>query len=159
MLSDTPYAQQGQPAPDFQLKDQQGATVSLSQYQGAQPVVVFFYPKDHTPGCTLQACAFRDTYTIFQDTGAEVLGISSDSDRSHKRFADTHQLPFPLLSDPDGVVRKTWSVPKTLGIFPGRVTYVIDRQGIIRYVFASQLNIKRHINEALSVLTSLSEAN
>jgi peroxiredoxin Q/BCP len=119
-------------------------------------VVLFFYPKDDTPGCTKQACAFRDDYEQFGKLDAEVMGISSDSVESHRSFASKHDLPFTLLSDEGGKVRKLYGVPTTFGIFPGRVTYVIDEEGVIRYVFSSQLGVSRHVEEALRALQSLS---
>jgi thioredoxin-dependent peroxiredoxin len=118
-------------------------------------VVVYFYPKDDTPGCTKASCAFRDQFTAFSDAGAEVIGISSDSVASHKAFADKFRLPFRLLSDPGGKVRAAFGVPSTFGLLPGRVTYVIDKQGVIRHAFNSQLNPLQHVDEALAVLARL----
>jgi len=117
--------------------------------------VLFFYPKDDTPECTKEACAFRDGYEEFSKLDAEVVGISSDSVESHRSFAKKHGLPFTLLSDEGGKVRKLYGVPNTLGLFPGRVTYVIDEQGVIRHVFSSQLGTKRHLEEALKIFTSI----
>lgn len=115
-------------------------------------MVLYFYPKDETPGCKRQACAFRDSYRDFADAGAEVIGVSSDSDDSHRSFAAHHELPFRLLADGDGSLRKAFGVPKTLGLLPGRVTYLIDSGGIVRHVFSSQLAPERHIKEALAIL-------
>ncbi len=145
----------GAPAPEFTLEDQNGKRVSLADFKGHRNVVVYFYPKDDTPGCTKEACLFRDQFEDFTDAGAEVIGISSDSASSHRAFAAKHELPFTLLSDPDGVVRKAFRVPATLGLLPGRVTYVIDKQGVIRLAFNSQLNPARHVREALQVLKVL----
>jgi len=145
----------GDKAPAFTLKDQHGATVSLADFNGRKNVVVYFYPKDDTPGCTKESCSFRDQYTAFTDIGAEVLGISSDSEQSHKKFAEKYRLPFPLLADAGGAVRKQFKVPKSLGLLPGRVTFVIDKQGVIRHVFNSQLNATKHVDEAIGVLRSL----
>lgn len=139
----------GSRAPDFALPSQSGRMVSLSDLLGRRPVVLFFYPKDGTPGCTRQACAFRDGYEEFGELDAEVIGISSDSVTSHERFAADHDLPFDLLSDEGGRVRALYGVPGTLGLFPGRVTYVIDAEGIVRHVFSSQLGVERHVEEAL----------
>jgi peroxiredoxin Q/BCP len=144
----------GAPAPDFSLEDQNGKRVSLAGLRGRN-VVVYFYPKDDTPGCTREACSFRDQYTDFTDAGAEVYGISSDSPASHRAFAAKYELPFTLLSDPDGKVREAFGVPATLGLLPGRVTYVIDKQGVIRHAFNSQLSPARHVAEALQVLGRL----
>lgn len=146
----------GTKAPDFTLNDQDGKPVRLSDFQGQKNVVVYFYPKDDTPGCTKESCAFRDHFTAFTDVGAEVIGISSDSEASHKAFAEKHRLPFRLLSDPDGKTRNAFGVPSTFGLFPGRVTFVIDKQGVIRHVFNSQMNPTKHVDEALEVLAKLS---
>ncbi len=147
--------QVGDPAPDFELQSQLGESIRLSDYRGKQNVVLFFYPKDETPGCTREVCAFRDAYEIFQKAGAEVLGVSSDSIESHSQFAPRYHLPFLLLADPGGVVRRRYGVPTTLGLLPGRVTYVIDRDGIIRHIFSSQLKVQGHVDEALLALDQL----
>jgi peroxiredoxin Q/BCP len=145
----------GARAPDFTLDDQDGNPVSLASFKGKKNVIVYFYPKDDTPGCTKESCAFRDHYTAFTDAGAEVLGISSDSAASHKAFAQKHRLPFKLLSDPQGKVRGAFGVPATLGLLPGRVSYVIDKQGVIRHAFNSQLEPVKHVDHALEVLAKL----
>ena len=145
----------GDVAPRFTLPDKDGKPISLDGLRGRGPVVVYFYPKDETPGCTAEACAFRDAYEDFRDAGAEVVGISSDSADSHQKFAGHHRLPFVLLADEGGRVRSEFGVPKTLGLFSGRVTYVIDREGIIRHVFSSQIQPKKHVDEALRILRSL----
>lgn len=118
-------------------------------------MVVYFYPKDFTRGCTAEACEFRDYYEEFKTMGAEVIGISGDSVQSHEAFAREHKLPFTLLSDSDGSVRKAYEVKKSLGLIPGRVTFVIDKQGIVRHVFSSQARATAHTAEALAVLKSL----
>jgi thioredoxin-dependent peroxiredoxin len=145
----------GERAPEFALRDQNGKLVKLADYRGKQSVVVYFYPRDDTPGCTKESCSFRDQYTAFSDVGAEVLGISSDSQASHRAFADKYKLPFSLLSDEGGRVRAAYGVPATLGLVPGRVTYVIDREGVIRHAFNSQTDASRHVDEALEVLQRL----
>lgn len=145
----------GDPAPDFTLPTATGEPLSLGQFRGRSEVVLFFYPKDQTPTCTAEACAFRDSYEVFRDAGAVVIGVSGDSIESHRRFAGRHRLPFPLLSDADGALRARYGVPKTLGIFPGRVTYLIDRNGIVRHIFASQLQPAQHVEEALRVLKQI----
>lgn len=142
----------GEAAPDFKLPSNSGGEVSLSEFKGKKSVVLYFYPKDETLGCTREACAFRDSYEAFKGQGAEVLGVSSDSVDSHKSFAEHHGLSFPLLSDPGGKVRKAYGVPSTLGFLPGRVTYIIDEEGIVRHVFDSQIHPERHIAEALKGL-------
>lgn len=142
---------EGSPAPDFSLSDQDGTTVTLSSLRGSW-VVVYFYPKDDTPGCTAESCSFRDSHEAFTDAGATVIGISSDSVESHRAFADKHRLPFTLLADVGGTVRRDWGVGRTLGVIPGRVTYVIDPEGIVRRRFSSQFSPKKHIDEALAVI-------
>ncbi len=145
----------GDQAPDFVLPDRTGKLVRLSEFRGRKPVVLYFYPKDDTPGCTKESCAFRDAYQDFQDAGAEVIGVSSDSTESHGRFAAKHRLPFTLLSDQGGQVRARYGVPATLGLLPGRVTFVIDQDGIVRHVFNSQLQATQHVGEALEALRRL----
>jgi peroxiredoxin Q/BCP len=115
--------------------------------------------KDNTSGCTAEACSFRDSYEVFQEAGAEVIGISSDSEKSHEQFAKQYRLPFILLSDLGGVVRKSYGVPATFGLLPGRVTYIIDKQGIVRHIFSSQFAPQMHVTEALKVLKELREEN
>lgn len=148
----------GDAAPDFTLPSQSGEPVSLKDFMGKKSVVLYFYPKDDTPGCTAEACAFRDTYEVFKDAGAEVIGVSDDSPTSHQKFATKHKLPFTLVSDTGSKLRKLYGVPSTLGILPGRVTYVIDRGGIVRHIFNSQLNFKGHVEESLKTLQSLQRA-
>jgi peroxiredoxin Q/BCP len=147
----------GQPAPEFTLPDQDGGSVSLSSLKGGW-VVAYFYPKDDTPGCTAESCSFRDSFEEFTDAGARVVGISSDSVESHKAFATKHNLPFTLLADTDGSVRKAFGVGKTLGLIPGRVTYVLDPEGVVRHKFSSQFKPKSHIDEALEVIKAGSPA-
>ncbi len=142
----------GEAAPDFSLLDQTGATVRLSNFRGKKSVVLYFYPKDDTPGCTKEACSFRDQYEVFQEAGAEVIGVSSDSVASHQKFAKQYRLPFLLLSDEGGQLRKRFDVKSTLGLLPGRVTFVIDRNGVIRHLFSSQLFPQKHVAEALKIL-------
>jgi peroxiredoxin Q/BCP len=145
----------GTAAPHFTLPSQSGEMVSLEDFLGRKPVVLYFYPKDDTPGCKREACAFRDDYEQFGGLDAEVVGISSDSVESHRRFAENHDLPFTLLSDEGGKVRELYGVPNTLGLLPGRVTYVIDREGMVRHVFSSQLAASRHVEEALRALRAI----
>src|SRR5271166_2911647 len=142
----------GDLAPDFTLPSSTGEMVSLSDFRGKSEVVLFFYPKDNTPGCTAQACAFRDSHEAFMEAGAEVIGISSDSEESHRQFAKLWSLPFLLLSDSKGEVRARYGVSRTLGLFPGRVTYLIDQAGVVRHVFSSQLQTGRHVKEMLARL-------
>jgi peroxiredoxin Q/BCP len=141
------------------LKSGSGQTVSLSDFKGKKAVVLFFYPKDETSVCTKEACAFRDQFQVFKDLGAEVIGVSSDSAESHKGFAEHHKLPYSLLSDEGGKLRKTYGVPSTMGIIPGRVTYVIDKDGIVKHVFNSQTEGEKHVTEAIATLKKISAAN
>ncbi len=145
----------GDKAPEFTLPSQDGTQVSLSDFQGKKNVVVYFYPKDNTPGCTKEACAFRDQYQVFTDAGAEVIGISGDSQQSHKQFVTKYNLPFTLLCDTNNKVRQLYDVPATLWILPGRVTYVIDKEGIIRHIFDSMLDFEAHVKEALKTLKAI----
>ena len=145
----------GDTAPDFTLPAQNGSTVSLRDFRGKQAVVLYFYPKDDTPGCTAESCAFRDQYEVFKNAGAEVIGVSGDSSESHQRFAAKYNLPFTLLSDKGDQVRKLYGATTAFGLFPGRVTYVIDQQGVVQYVFDSMLNFKGHVEEALKTLQQL----
>jgi peroxiredoxin Q/BCP len=153
-----PAITNGTLAPDFELPDQHSNLVRLSQYRGKSAVVVYFYPKDDTTGCTIEACRFRDDFEKFRATGAEIIGISDDSSESHNRFASKYKLPFTLLSDKGGRVRKLYGVKKTFGVIPGRVTFVIDRAGIVRHVFSSQSSPARHVEEALVALALASSA-
>jgi len=139
----------GVAAPDFQLPDQNGTPIQLSSLRG-RSVVLFFYPKDDTTGCTIEACRFRDDFEKFTTAGAEVIGISDDSGPSHVKFRAKYQLPFTLLSDKGGHVRKLYGVKKTFGVIPGRVTFVIDPEGVVRHVFSSQSQPAKHVEEALA---------
>ena len=149
----------GDSAPDFTLPSSgsagEGERIALSDLCRQRTVVLYFYPKDDTPGCTVEACSFRDRYEAFCDAGAEVVGVSSDSYESHRRFADRHGLPMRLVSDPDGALRRLYDVRATLGILPGRATFVIDRQMTVRHVFVSQLRFGRHVEEALETVRRL----
>jgi peroxiredoxin Q/BCP len=147
--------QVGDKAPDFTLPAQNGEQVRLADRLGERVVVLYFYPKDESIGCTAEACAFRDSYEVFAEAGAEVIGVSSDSVDSHAAFAEHHKLPFTLLSDDKGLVRKSYGVRAVLGVVPGRVTYVIDKSGTVRHVFNSMGNIGRHVNDALDTVKKL----
>lgn len=154
-MSETGIVRVGDAAPNFELPSATGETIRLSDFRGKSDVVLFFYPKDNTPGCTVEACSFRDSHEAFREAEAAVIGISSDSADSHRRFAERFGLPFLLAADADGAVRARYGVPRTLGLLPGRVTYLIDRDGIIRHIFSSQFQPRRHVAEALEVLKSL----
>jgi peroxiredoxin Q/BCP len=147
--------QVGDKAPDFTLQAQSGEQVRLADRLGERVVVLYFYPKDNTSGCTAEACAFRDSHEVFTEAGAEVIGVSSDSADKHAAFAGKYELPFTLLADQGGKVRKLYGVPTVLGLIPGRVTYVIDRQGMVRQVFNSMTNTGKHVNDALDMVKQL----
>ena len=149
----------GTKAPDVSLHLHDGSTVKLSDFEKHQAVVLFFYPKDNTPVCTSEACSFRDAYQDFENLNAMVIGISSDTQESHERFAEKYTLPYLLASDPNGDLRTAFGVSRTLGILPGRTTYVIDRNGIIRLAFSSQFSAARHVKKAKETLSKLNLAN
>ena len=142
----------GDPLPEFSIKDQNGNPVSNSTLKGKN-VVLFFYPKDNSIVCTKQACAFRDSYEYFLEYGCEVVGISSDDDKSHKKFSGKLRLPYILISDKNNLLRDTFGVPSNLlGMIPGRVTYIADKNGIVRFIFNSQLHGSKHVKETLNYL-------
>jgi thioredoxin-dependent peroxiredoxin len=146
----------GSKIPEFSLPDQDGNLINIKDHIGKNNLVIYFYPKDDTPGCTAEACSFRDQFEVFRDSGAEVFGISSDSVEMHKNFAEKHRLPFRLLSDVNKQARKLFGVPgDMLGLLPGRVTYIVDKTGTVRRIFNSQLNAEKHVSEALEVLKKL----
>ena len=144
----------GDSLPDFSLEDQNGEIKSPADVRGRW-LVLFFYPKDDTPGCTAEACSFRDNASVFRELDAEVWGISGDDGVSHRRFATRHNLSFPLLSDQNNALRRRMGVPKALGLLPGRVTYVVDGDGVIRHMFSNLLDGPAHVREAQQVITSL----
>jgi thioredoxin-dependent peroxiredoxin len=145
----------GDKAPDFTLPSQMGDNVTLSEYFGKKNVVLYFYPKDETTGCTREACSFRDSYEELTSLDAEVLGISGQSVESHKSFATHYGLQFILLADVGDRVRELYGVPKTMGFLPGRVTYIIDKKGFVRQVFVSQTQTAKHVLEAKDTLIQL----
>lgn len=139
--------------PEFALKNDEDQVVRLSPDRIGGPVVIYFYPKDDTPGCTAEACSFRDAYEDFTAAGVEVYGVSADGVEKHRQFKAKHRLPFTLLADEENALRKSFGVPSDLfGLLPGRVTYVFDAEGVCRKVFKSQLNATKHISEALEAL-------
>jgi peroxiredoxin Q/BCP len=144
----------GDHAPDVSATTHDGKTIRLADFREKQAVVLFFYPKDGTAICTREACSFRDSYEKFKDAGAEVIGVSSDTEQSHREFAQQHRLSFPLISDADGALRKAFGVPKTLGLFPGRTTYVIDRDGVVRLIYSAQLAADEHVRQALQAVAA-----
>jgi len=146
---------EGEKAPDFSLRAQDGRQVSLQEFLGKKNVVLYFYPKDFTAGCTAETRAFGASYESLTALGAEVIGISADTEESHGRFASECGAGFLLLSDPGRRVADLYGVRGALGLIPGRVTFVIDRNGVVRRIFSSQLNPKRHVSEALEALRAI----
>ncbi|WP_269225919.1 peroxiredoxin [Flavobacterium eburneipallidum] len=145
----------GDRIPEFSAKNQNGNSFESASIIGKKPVVIYFYPKDNTPGCTTQACGFRDQYEDFKDLGAEVIGISSDSIASHEKFAQQYKLPFILLADSDKKIRNLFGVKSNLfGLIPGRVTYVADQNGIVRLIFDSMM-ATNHIPKALEAVQKM----
>jgi peroxiredoxin Q/BCP len=145
----------GDVAPDFSLPALRGGEVKLSDFRGKKNVVLFFYPRDSSPGCTREACSFRDAYEDFVGAGAEVIGVSSDSLEDHATFAARFKLQMQLLTDAGGKVRAQYGIKRTLGLIDGRETFIIDKAGIVRHVFRSQVRVHKHVAESLAVLQSL----
>jgi peroxiredoxin Q/BCP len=146
----------GDSCPSFILKNQFSEDFDVNQVLGKKTLVIYFYPKDDTPGCTKEACSFRDRFEEFQDLGCEVIGISSDSEQKHKEFANKHKLPFILLSDTNQSVRKSFGVPGSLfGLIPGRVTYIVGKDMKIKGIFNSLLNPLGHIEHALDLVKTI----
>jgi peroxiredoxin Q/BCP len=146
----------GDNCPDFQLPDASGKMINMTDFIGKKKMVIYFYPKDDTPGCTKEACSFRDSYEDFKGFDCEVIGISSDTEEKHSFFASKHKLPFILLADTDKKVRKLFGVPGNLfGLIPGRVTYIIGLDGKVKGIYNSQTNPLGHIEKALELVKSL----
>jgi peroxiredoxin Q/BCP len=146
----------GSNVPSFTLKDQQGESFSIDSVLGKKKLVIYFYPKDESAGCTRQACLFRDRFDVFAEAGALIIGISAQSVKSHAEFARHHRLKFTLLSDPGNKVRKLFGVPgDILGLVPGRVTYVINLDGKVVYTFNSQSRVEKHVEESLRILREI----
>ena len=146
----------GDRVPSFSLPDQNGTVFSLDEALGKGPLVFFFYPKDETPGCTAEACSFRDASSELLAAGATVFGISSDSVESHKRFASKHDLGYRLLADEGGTVRAQFGVPRGLfGLLDGRVTYVVDEKGLLRHRFDAMIRATKHVDEAITTVKKL----
>lgn len=147
--------QLGEKAPTFVLKNHNGEAIQMNDFLGKQPLVIYFYPKNFTPGCVAEACSFRDSFEDFKDAGAVVFGISNDSVASHARFAKKYRLPFNVLSDKGGNIRKLYGVKSDLfGLLPGRETFVIDKEGLIQMRFNS-MQATKHIAKALKIIKSL----
>jgi len=146
----------GSTVPSFELKDQYGNQFNLDSVLGKKNLVIYFYPKDDTPGCTAEACAFRDQFEVFKEADAMIIGISGQSVKSHLNFAEKHNLNFTLLSDEGNNVRKIFGVPTNLlGLIPGRVTYIVNKEGIVLFIFNSQNDAKEHVTEALRILNDI----
>lgn len=143
--------------PSFELLDHSQSLIPSESLLGEGPLVIYFYPKDNTPICTKESCAFRDTHEDFEKAGAKVIGISADSASSHQGFRDKYQLPFTLLADTENTVRKLFGVPKALGLMAGRSTYVIDKEGIIRHATHSSFRAMKHVDEALNIVRELAK--
>ena len=146
----------GSQVPKFELLDQNGKVFNIDSVLGKKNLVIYFYPKDDSPGCTKQACSFRDQFEVFKDADAIIIGISEQSVDSHLKFAKKYRLNYTLLSDKNNVVRKKFGVPSSfLSVLPGRVTYVVDKAGKVVYMFNSQLNANKHVEESLKIIKSL----
>jgi peroxiredoxin Q/BCP len=146
----------GSVIPQFTLADQNGNLFSINSVLGKKNIVIYFYPKDDSPGCTEEACYFRDQFEVFNEADAKIIGISGQSVESHKKFSEKYKLSYTLLSDEGNKIRKLFGVPTNfLGLLPGRVTYIADKSGKVVYIFDSQTQIKRHVDDALKILKSL----
>ena len=149
----------GERVPSFELPDQDGQVIRFDDLRGKGPMVLFFYPKDETPVCTAEACSFRDANEDFVAAGATVLGISSDDVASHKRFAEKHKLPYRLLADVGAKVRKQLGVPRgMLGLTEGRVTYILDSDGVVRHAHEASLQAQAHVDQAIATVKKLAAA-
>jgi thioredoxin-dependent peroxiredoxin len=149
----TPKIEVGSKIPDFTLPDQDGKIFNIKDVLGKENLVIYFYPKDDTPGCTKEACTFRDQYEEFRKVNAKIIGISGQSVASHKQFEEKYKLPFTLLSDEDNKVRKLFGVSS--GPIPGRVTFVVDKTGKVVYTFDSQMQAAKHVEEAMRILKEM----
>ena len=149
-----PRINTGDKLPNFRLLNQDGRLIDIANYLG-RPIVIYFYPKDDTIGCTKEACSFRDEYHRFSNVGVSVFGISADTVESHKKFKAKYRLPFDLLADEDNKVRNIFGVPSDLfGLIPGRVTYIADSHGLVRYIYNNEINAKKHIEESLRIINT-----
>lgn len=147
--------QVGTKAPAFEGRDQRGNTVKSADLLAKGPVILYFYPKDFTPGCTKEACMFRDAFEDLEGLGASVVGVSMDSEASHQKFAQEHRLPFSLLSDPDRALAKKYDIVRPLGLGANRVTFVIAKDGTIRGAFHHELSMSKHVAESRALLVRL----
>jgi peroxiredoxin Q/BCP len=148
--------EKGSNVPGFTLPDQDGKLFDISTVMGTKNLVIYFYPKDDTPGCTKEACYFRDQFEVFKEEDAIIIGISGQSVESHKAFATKYKLNYTLLSDEGNEIRKLFGVPTNLfGFIPGRVTYIVNKKGKVVYTFNSQSQATKHVDEALRILKLL----
>lgn len=148
--------EKGSNVPGFTLPDQDGKLFDISTVMGKKNLVIYFYPKDDTPGCTKEACYFRDQFEVFKEEDAIIIGISGQSVESHKEFATKYKLNYTLLSDEGNEIRKLFGVPTNLfGFIPGRVTYIVNKKGKVVYTFNSQSQATKHVDEALRILKQL----
>ena len=146
----------GSTVPAFSLKDQFGKDFDIESVKGKKNLVIYFYPKDDSPGCTKEACSFRDQFEVFSDADALIIGISAQSVKSHLEFANKYRLNYTLLSDEGNNVRKLFDVPTNLfGLLPGRVTYIVNKAGKVVFIFNSQMQAEKHIEEAIRILKEL----
>lgn len=145
----------GQKAPEFSGTDHQGQPIALSELRQKGPVVLYFYPRDFTPGCTREACMFRDAFSDLTGTGASIVGVSVDDEVSHKKFAKEHNLPYALLSDPGHSLAKKYGIARIFGLGAQRVTFVIDREGTVRAAIHSELSMSRHVKDTQAALDAL----
>ena len=153
---DTMKVVEGSKVPAFELKNQYGELFSLDSVVGKKNLVIYFYPKDDSPGCTKEACSFRDQFAVFADADAMIIGISAQSVESHLAFAKKHRLNYLLLSDTGNKVRKLFGVPSNLfGLIPGRVTYIVNKKGEVVYLFNSQMDAEKHVDEAVRILQAM----
>ena len=146
---------EGTTAPDFEGEADDGSTFHLSDFRGKKNVVLYFYPKDFTPGCTKEACNFRDESETMEKHDAIVVGVSADTAESHSSFKEQHKLTFPLIADPDKRIIKTYQAQGLLGLIPARITYIIDKQGVIRKSFRHDLSIGKHLSDTLAALDAV----
>jgi len=146
----------GSSIPAFTLNDQNGTLFDINSVLGKKNLFIYFYPKDDSPGCTKEACYFRDQFEVFNEVDALIIGISGQSVESHKAFAEKYRLTYTLLSDEGNKVRKLFGVPTNFfGLLPGRVTYIIDKTAKVTYIFDSQIQATQHVDEALRILKTL----
>jgi peroxiredoxin Q/BCP len=148
----------GDKIPSFTLLNQNNQKVDINSFVGTKNIVIYFYPKDNTPGCTKEACSFRDAMQNLNDLDCEIIGISADSVSSHKAFATQYNLKYNLLSDTNNQIRKLFGVPRNLfGIIPGRVSYICDKEGIVLHIVNSQMNPDKHIQETIETLEAITK--